>query len=215
MKKKTAARDLAAVLVFSVLTACSASASAFPFVSLGLRGGLSIANQDFDSDLYTIDTKSRTGVTIGVFAEWLDLPGFSVITEASYVQKGMKTDVVVVNGDDPFTFIRKLDNRIDYLSLCVLPKYRISMGLASLYLAAGPRMDIKLGAASGSLYDPDEYLKDPLKDSTFGGEAALGVKASRFSAEIRYGRDFTSCLDSDLVDVKNWSLSFLVGIELK
>ncbi|MCK4537354.1 MAG: PorT family protein [Candidatus Krumholzibacteria bacterium] len=200
------------VVSLAVMIFAAGSVQALPFTSFGIKGGLEFTNQSFDGP-YDPDPNGRVGLHIGIFGEWLDLPMFSLLTEVAYVQRGMKNDVLDI-GDD--SMIEK-DNRIDYLSISVLPKYKISLIAASIYIAAGPRIDYKLRVADDTIWAEDE-AEDYLKDVNIGGDIALGIDFNRFSGEFRYSRDFTSCFDNEglegaePVDVINSSFGFLFGI---
>lgn len=188
------------------------SVQAFPFVEFGIKGGVEFTNQSFDAP-YDLDPGTRVGIHIGVFGEWLDLPMFSLLTEVAYVQRGMKNDVLDIDNDRTIEF----DNRIDYISISVLPKYKISLVAASIYIACGPRIDYKQRVADDTIWQ-EEGTDDYLQDVNIGGDIALGIDFNRFSGEFRYSRDFTPCFDNEglegaePVEVINSSFGFLFGI---
>ena len=205
MKKSIIAVSLA-LMIF-----VAGSVQALPFVGFGIKGGLELTNQSFDAP-YEIDTNARMGLHIGVFGEWLDLPMFSLLTEVAYVQRGMKNDIQIIDAG-----MTEKDNRIDYLSISVLPKYKMSFVVASIYIAAGPRIDYKLRVADDTIWAEDG-AEDYLKDVNIGGDIALGIDFNRFSGEFRYSRDFTPCFDNEglegaePVEVINSSFGFLFGV---
>ena len=125
----------------------------------GLKGGVVIANQDFDyTQGFEADTKNRTGLDIGVVAEWLDLRVLSVLTEVHYIQKGH----IIENARyDEFGKSQSINFRFDYLSVPVLAKFTLRTQYAMPYLVIGPRFDYLLGYESEiPLYVRFDYVKE-------------------------------------------------------
>ncbi len=179
----------------------------------GFKAGMVVANQDFDySAGFQADTKNRSGLNFGIFAEWLSLPSLSVLTEAHYIQKGHVDEFVQT--DEFATPIRiiKFDQRLDYLSIPLLAKVTLRTKHLLPYLIAGPRFDFLLGYKS----DTAGEIYRELKDADVGGTIGLGVESTsrpvKVLLEFRYSPDFTSAYQTDLLKVKNSSFEILFGV---
>ena len=164
------------------------------------------------------DTKRRVGFNAGIFAEWLDVPFFSVLTQVEYAQRGTGEEFVVTGPSGPEPIGTKtLYARLDYVSVPVLGKIILQTGQISPYVLAGPRADFLLG------YKSDEGLfsgvYDSFKKTTWGGSAGIGVQVKSLLpvtliAEARYNFDFADSYRSDLMNVRNNSVDFWLGVGL-
>jgi hypothetical protein len=181
----------------------------------GLKMAVTSADQEFGM---TLDTKRRVGFNIGAFAEWLDVPLFSVITQVEYTQRGTGQVFIMTGPSGPEPIGRKtLYSRLDYISVPVLAKLRFQTGLISPYILAGPRLDFLLG------YKSDEgafnTLYDKFKKTTFGASTGIGVQVESFLpvtllAEARYNFDLTDSYDAYSWKVRNNALDFWLGIAI-
>ena len=115
----------------------------------GIKLGTTVSNQDWEyvpSLNVTLNPDNRLGLNIGFFAELLNNPILSIVTEVNYVQKGMKTDIektTVSNPDGTGEFIT-WDTRVDYINLSALGKIRVKLGIVSPYVIAGPKIDFEI-----------------------------------------------------------------------
>jgi hypothetical protein len=73
-----------------ILSLCSLNAQAQLLHGFGCRIGVAFANQDFDYTIagFELDTKTRVGFDIALYAEWLNTPFFHIVTEIHDIQKG-------------------------------------------------------------------------------------------------------------------------------
>lgn len=181
----------------------------------GVKAGVVIAEQDFDyAEDFDFDTKNRAGLDVGVYLEWLDIPFFSLLTEAHYIQKGMvnenpRTDEF----GHPMSPVEH-SNRVDYLSIPILAKVTFRTGRVRPYFVLGPRIDFLLGYESRILKD----IYDGFEDTNVGGTIGIGVerktKLLNMLLELRYSPDFTDAFEKDVLKVKNNSFEILIGLEL-
>ena len=189
----------------------------------GLIGGLTSSDHVWNGNVSMEDRQKRqSGFHAGVFLEWLDIPYFSVVTQLSYVQKGVGLEWEYQSYEEPlgtgefFT----AHARLDYLSLAVLAKASVPSSLISPYVVAGPRLDILLDHASdhylslASLYE----LFDPtvLGLSVGAGLQTRCLFSALFFLQFRYEIDlhdsFKSYGDLFHTKVKNSSFDISAGI---
>ena len=180
--------------------------------SYGLKLGIVDASQSWTySGILTGATafeKSRIGLDLGGYIEWLDLPVVSLLTEAHYIQKGAIDEFPLASGQ-----IRKSTLRIDYLSFPVLAKFRFGTPLITAYGAVGPRIDFYLGKNK----DATAGVFDGIKSSDFGATVGLGFEIPiiigyKLGSEFRYSYSSTDIIADQYLVVKNSSAEFLVTI---
>lgn len=183
----------------------------------GLKMAVTSAGQKYDLTLVPrLETKRRVGFNVGAFAEWLDAPMFSILTQVEYAQRGIGQVFVVTgpNGPDPIG-TKTLYSRLDYLSVPVLAKLTLHSGLFSPYIMAGPRADFFLGYTSDENASNSVY--DKFKKTSFGGSAGVGVQITSILpvtllAEGRYNFDFADSYQTDLLKIRNNAFDFWLGI---
>lgn len=185
----------------------------------GFKGGLTIANQDFEyTHFHTDDNKNRTGMSIGAFIELFDLHSIHLLSEVYYIQKGVINEQIKTGeeGPEPIGTLR-YDNRVDYFSISILAKIFFKTGSFSPYLAVGPRCAMMIS------YKSEDHLFDPVYDEfekwDFGGDIGIGCEyriSNNFDliSEIRYSPGFSKAYESEYLKVKNKSYMFLVGVKL-
>ena len=162
-----------------------------------------------------LETERRIGLAAFAYAEWLDLPRVSVVTEAGYVQRGFAFEQA--NSDEegnPAGTIR-FGTRLDYLAFATQLKLRLPEGLLVPYLVGGPHLSLFLGG------DPDGEgaLASSYAPTAFGGAVGVGAEASRLLpfavfGELRYGFDVTNSLPDVPRDAYNNAFELLVGVRL-
>jgi hypothetical protein len=186
--------------------------------SYGIRLGTVAANQSWKyADTPELTTSERWGITGGVYIELLDLPLVSVIGEIQYTQKGMRFSVPVTTEAQPYgtgQFITE-SPKVDYLSVPVLAKVRLSFPAITPYLIAGPRADLLLSKKG----DGFDAVVDKFKSTDVGGTFGLGVELHTLLpvgllAEIRYNPSFRDAFKNEFLSVRNHSFDFLVGLQL-
>ncbi len=206
-------------MVFLGLFAFPGVADAQLLRSYGLKLALTSANQDFH---YTtpgpFETKRRIGVNAGAFAEWLNIPLLSIVTQVEYAQRGMGVEFVLT-GPTSLAPIgaEMIYSRVDYLSIPVMAKLRFQAGLFSPYIIAGPRADFMLGYSSDRNSSNDVY--DGFRKSILGDTVGLGVGMAgiipvRFLTEIRYNFDLQDSFSNSALTVRNNAVDIWLGVEL-
>lgn len=184
----------------------------------GAKVAFTSANQDFDFSPFNIETKSRNGFNFAVFAEWLDIPFFSVVTQIEYAQRGMGEEFVLTGPDSPEEIGRTAKyNRLDYLSIPLLAKFIIPMQIISPLIIIGPRFDILLGYKSDDGLNNSVY--DSFKRTNFGGTIGIGGQTIdllpvQIILELRYNFDFSDSYSTQYLKVKNSSFDIWLGVGL-
>lgn len=185
--------------------------------NFGLKVAVTSADQKYDLKLApSLETKRRVGFNVGAFAEWFDVPLFSLLTQVEYAQRGMGQDFIVTGPSGPNPIgVKTLYSRLDYVSVPVLGKLRFPSGPVSPYIVAGPRADFFIG------YKSDEgafnSVYDKFKKTSFGGSAGIGIQIESMLqiavlAEARYNFDFADSHETDLLKVRNSAFDFWLGI---
>jgi hypothetical protein len=185
----------------------------------GVKVALTSATQRYQLTLDPgLGTKRRVGFNVGAFAEWLDIPPFSLVSQVEYAQRGMGQDFVLTGPSGPTPIgVRTLYSRLDYLSIPIVAKLRFPMGLIAPYILAGPRVDILLGYRSDE--NAFNAVYDKFKKTSVGGSAGVGIELESVLpftvlAEVRYNFDFADSYETDFLKVRNNSFDVWLGVAL-
>jgi len=181
----------------------------------GIKVGLASTNQNWiwpSQTFVTTSSTSRQGIDVGLFVQWFNIPMISALTELHYIQKGAKvtTNIPITTAQYPDGTGQYLSytTRINYLSLPILAKLRISLGILTPYLLAGPRFDYNL-SNSNTLYLNNFNKLD------IGGTFGIGFELDKIlpvhiGAEFCYSPTFQDSYSSQGLTAKNNSLEFLL-----
>ena len=209
-------------LIFLVLLIFDFSTSNAQLIrDYGIKIGVTSTNQNWNWSSETgviANSKSRQGFDGSLFIEWLDIPFISLITEINYIQKGSEvtTNVMVTTAQNPDGAGQYYgySTRINYLSIPILAKLRISGELLTPYILLGPRFDFKLSSNSSS--DIGSAPIYEYKNNDLGGTFGIGLELRQallpihLGAEFRYSPSFQYCYSVKYLSVKNSSLEFLL-----
>ncbi len=205
------------LMLILLILICAPFAQGELVKGFGFKTGVVIANQDFDyaDQRFSLDTKSRTGFDLGGFVEWFDLKSFSLLTEAHYIQKGMKEEITRTSERGEPLPPLVVHHRADYISLSALGKFILPGKFISPYFIAGPRLDLLPGNNSIA---GDDFYRD-FKSTVFGGDIGVGaefniVDFGTILSEFRYSHDFSKAYKTDFLQVKNRSFQILFGFRL-
>ena len=205
-----------AVILEVMLLSCS---DAQLLKSYGVKAAYTSANQNFDysSSTANLGSQRRAGYNVAVFAEWLNLPIVSVITQVEYAQRGMKFDVSNTGPENPDIIIRTVTekNRLDYLSIPVLVKLTLPSAIVHPYLLAGPRIDCFLSYQSDdNLLNPfyDDFKKTEIGASFGGGIELSTILPVGVLIEARYNLDLQDSYSSNNWKVRNNSFDIWLGV---
>ncbi len=207
---KTRLMIAAALLIMSVSTARA------QFIrGIGIKVGTVAANQTWDySSFGDLSTTTRYGFTIGGFIEMFSFSHFSLLGEVQYTQKGMEYTVPVTTTSSPDGIgSMSVSPRVDYISIPILAKLRITTPIVEPYVIAGPRFDILVSKVAEGMGAVIDKFKDTDYGITVGVGAELGsLIPLPLLVEARYNASPGEAFDNSLVKVKNRSFDILVGI---
>ena len=146
--------------------------------SWGLRGGVNLVNNDITAvTAESAQSKdSYTGFFIGPMAEvQVPIIGIGVDVAALYSQKGVEL---------PDTSTMKNQSIAIPLSL----KYSLGLGnFASVYFAAGPQLDFRVGDLNTTFMDGNEVKDFALEKSSWSINVGAGVKLiNHIQAGVNY-----------------------------
>jgi len=186
--------------------------------SFGFKTGLAAESQKWEFSTLTnlaIDTKIRPGLDVGIFLEWLDVPYISVLTELHYIQKGAEctSNVMLTTPSRPDGIGYSFTPRLDYLSIPLLMKLRYDLPILSLYLLAGPRIDIFLSKHG----DEWPLISEVYQKENLGGSFGIGFETFSLvpftiGIEFRYSPNFQNSYSANYLKVYNQSMEFLLVV---
>lgn len=140
---------LSAVAILALGTAAQAQE-----IKFGAKAGVNFASVSMDPE-GDMDTKSRTGLHIGIVAEFKLTETFAIQPELLYSMQGSKAEFGGVESE----------TKLDYLNLPIMAKYYVTEGLS---IEAGPQIGFLMSAK-----EEDEDAKDGYKSIDFGIGAGL------------------------------------------
>ena len=206
-------RTVSVALFFTI--ALSSVAEAQLVHSFGLKVGASATSEDWQyaANIGSIDAKTRWGIDVGTFVEWFNIPVWSLSSEIHYIQKGFKVQLAVTTPESPDGngSVLTLSPRVDYLSIPILAKCRLELGLSTLYVIAGPRIDFFLSSEDDGFGDVISKFKSTEYGVTIGlGFLATSMGPLGLGAEIRYSPTLQDSYSTNLLSVRNRSLEMLL-----
>lgn len=182
----------------------------------GFKGGVAVS--DIDSpplsevsvnwDEYTRRLQSGAAVA---YVEWLNVPFFSVVTEAGYAPRGYYNEYERTNQEGEVVESVQEAWRFHYLTTEVLAKGRLPLQHWAPYAIAGPSLMILLGRPD------DNLLGETYSTAAFGGTVGMGLEVPAISfvtpfIEMRYSFDVTNSLPDVPRDAYNSAAEFLLGV---
>jgi len=190
-------------------------------VSLGIKAGISLANQRYRITPieYTIETEPVAGPAVTLFVEAFRGDHFSFQADLTYSVKGSRstTRSVTVNHLDNDRIIvnegEMTKSLFRYLSIVPLARYGLNSDHLSPYFLLGPRLDILLKYSSDSDY-PLIVQNDFVAGLTGGVGVEFTLQRSALFTEILYMPDITTVTGEDPLQVKNRMISISVGVRL-
>lgn len=175
----------------------------------GGKVGLTLSNVKLDP---SFDTVYRHGIAGFGYVEWLQVPGFSVVTEVGYVPRGFATEHEKRDAANMPDGTFRQYFRFDYVSTAILAKLRFERSGIAPYVAAGPRVDFYLGgdpSGTGS-------LAGAYSSMAYGLTTGIGVESSRLLSvtlfgELRFNYDVTNSTPDVPRDSYNRAFDLMVG----
>ena len=201
------------VLLAVLLTLCMVLPASAK-MSLGVLGGLNLANLSFDPKLEGFDLSNHTVFGIGGVLDYNLNESFSFHLEPMYLLKGCEGEA---EGFDV-----KMEADLAYLEVPVMLKYSFVAKDIKPYIMAGPTIGFNLSAKRKITVNGDseeEDVKDDVKSIDFGLGFGAGVSLpmDHYSifVEARYTLGLTNINDdpedSD-TDVKTKGIQIFAGV---
>ncbi len=185
----------------------------------GIKLGTTISSQTWEyvpALNFTFEPDNRIGLNIGIFAELLNNPIISIVTELNYIQKGMKEEVPVTTPSQPDgtgEFVT-WDTRIDYINLSAFGKLRLNLGIVSPYVIAGPKIDFEINKEHS--LDDTNIFENNFNKNRIGFKVGIGTEINLMSlnllAEILYDADFNELYENEFLKVTSNSIDFRIGL---
>jgi hypothetical protein len=207
------------ISAMTILLFCANFANAQLLKSYGVKLAYTSTSQTFDYTTLPLGrwtgmkTSAKGGFSVAAFAEWLNIPLLSVVSQIEYTQRGARM-VYPVPGGWWLT-----DGRMDYISIPVLAKVTAPLGAINPYVLTGPRADFLVGYQYVEIY-PNNSIYSNFKKATLGGSAGVGVQTSSIlpvtlSAELRYNFDFLNSYNGGYLKVYNNAFDVWIGVSLQ
>jgi len=163
----------------------------------GLFGGVTSSEHEVNEyNLSVRHLRGNTGFHMGGYAEWLNVPRVSILTQFSYVQKGADWEYYETIYDIPFSNLVTRHLRLDYLSLAVLGKVTLPAGVLLPYFVGGPRLDFLVWREK-NLQVPLNFIQEKFKDVIWGLTFGGGIQTRSIGSvlllmEFRYNMDLNN-----------------------
>ena len=156
-----------------------------------------------------------------VYAEWLNVPIISVVTELGYAQRGFsETREERDATGEPIQDV-VADTRLDYVTGAVLAKVRYASAGIVPYAVVGPRIDALVNREAGHFEwsggSEESELASLYESTALGATVGAGVEVRRglpfsLSAEGRYEHDVTDSAPDVPRTLRNNAFSLVLGI---
>ncbi len=175
-----------------------------PKTQLGIRGGVTISNQNFEDGHLDEDPESKFGMDLALLlkiplgGEFLELQ-----PELHWMQKGTVIKDAM-NGDITAT--------LNYLELPVLLRLNFGGGLKLFGLAG-----VSAGYLLGGDLDGDsvtEDIKDVYEDLDFSGHVGVGIGLGPIEVDVRYNAGLSDISNADFNPSKITNNSWGAGVSL-
>ena len=176
--------------------------------SYGCKVAITSATQQYDySDGFKLDNKRRIGWGVAIYAEWFNLPIFSMISQIEYIQRGMGLEFSHPGSSSPAILSTEtLYQRLAYLSIPILVKLTAPLPLLEPYIFFGPCIDFLLGYKDDFGYSPS--IIESYKKNLWGGSVGGGIDFNKIlplpiCIEFRYNIDFSNSFSDKYKTIKN------------
>jgi len=205
------------LFVLVIITFLSPQVNAQLLRTYGIKVAYTSADQKLEYYYLggNLTTLRRDGFNVAIYAEWLNTPIFSIVTQCEYTQRGFGNEIIETSEFGPMEIgSYKLFNRVDYLSIPIFGKITIPMEIIKPYVLIGPRLDYLLGYKSG--VGGYNVLFDNFSKTIIGASFGVGVDLKGLSTlpillEGRYNIDLKDSYNTDLLKVRNNSIDVWLG----
>lgn len=213
--------------LFLIIIFCSCESHPQTFHKIGFRGGLIFTGMATSSEASVFSDSASflnfLSYEFGVYAEMFNSKHFCLSTEFHYRVKGERNPnfnkvirPVTLNNGQYYEY-RYLSDRFHYISLQILPRYRIAITHTdeNLYLFGGGVLDLLIYNTNSGDNETVDDIKNFKLD--FGATAGIGIELMNFlTFEFRYEHSFRGPYElsyGDKTVTRSYnSLIFLTGI---
>lgn len=169
-------------------------------VSGGIKGGLNLASQSFDDPQFSVDSKAKAGLHLGVYATIMLSEKFGIQPEVLYSSQGTK-----------FKDVDDASYKFNYINIPLLLRYNFNK-MVNLHL--GPQFGI-LASAKSEIGSTEEDIKDAVKGSDLSAAFGLGVDLPMgLNFSVRYSLGLSDIDEDSNAKAKNNNIQVSVGYRL-
>ena len=194
------ARTFAAALSLGLfaLTATGADAQS----TLGIRGGISVANASLDIQ-EDFDKSNRTGFTGGVFWDWASSGLLGIQIGAQYTQKGVELDVQQAASDFDLA----------YLEIPAVVKLGLPLGPVRPSVFGGAALGFNTSCEDVDGNDCGEDVESTEWSGVAGADLAIYIGGISLWADARYHFGLNNISKDALIEeAKNRTWTLQVGL---
>ena len=188
-------------MFLSVVLSCSCMVAANAQVSGGLKGGLNLANQDFEADGFSVSPDGRTAFHVGAFLNVMLSDNVGLQPEVLFSAQGSTFE-------SPSPGIEDSERNFNYINIPILLRYQV---VEVLSLHVGPQIGFLLNAEVD-----DQDVIDQVKGSDFS--LAFGAQIdlpAGFVGGARYSLGISDINDTpDDFELKNNNFQIYIGFKL-
>jgi opacity protein-like surface antigen len=210
------------ILILLLALTSSLIANGQVLKSIGIKGGMSIASQnwDYSPESITMNTDSRNGFYCAASLEFLKSKYFSLTTDLGYCVKGSSEEIEFTSNDLPEGDgnHKTYDTKFNYVTLSPMLKARYETENLIPYALVGLRMDYQLSYKSDFDYQLFENdFNKTIWGANFGAGLEYNIKQFGIFVEGQYQYDFTKVLDITSgnagLEVKNEAIVVCIGLK--
>ncbi|RMG79632.1 MAG: PorT family protein [Bacteroidetes bacterium] len=179
-------------------------------MGLGIRGGLNLANQTFESSGLSVSPDSKVGLVVGILADLPVTDALSIQPELDFIQKGASLST------EFFGTQIESSQTINYLELPVMAKYKFGTETIGIGILAGPIFGFGISGKSkvtenGTTTESDlDWDNDNVKRTDLGLGVGGVVNFGNLFLDLRYVFGIADIEDTNDGKVKN--KGFQVGL---
>jgi hypothetical protein len=202
------------LLLATTFVALSTAVSAQ--LSLGLRGGINVANQTYKSESLSISPNTITGLTFAGIIELELAENFAIQPELVFVQKGFMFDLTDLFGNEEVS-----KTRLNHIEIPILAKYKFGGEKVGAYLATGPSFGYAISASTEYNGEKEKFEGDDWDNYNrfevgfnLGGGIGIKIGSGQIFIDARYMLGLNNLIDDmDNEDVKarNKGISISLG----
>lgn len=170
-----------------------------------------------------VDTDRRIGVNLAAFAEWINTPAFSIVTQVEYVERGFIQKIKITDEFGELLGIAEATSQLNYVSLPILLKLRLPQSKLAPYVIFGPRFDWLVDHVDANFESeiagdfPSSPFTDFFDTRSWGATMGAGLTPIKFGetallVEARYNLDLKDSVALETLRAKNNAVEVWLGL---